>query len=128
MSEMITTLGVTPITCKANTAVSFTRGLRGVMIGNSNGSGVPTFDLAGLAEIGQVVADTPTPAAAGYFLGAALNESVAIPAVASENVNAGDVAYTAASGQTSKTATNATRIGIWRDTTLTGAVGSVIRP
>lgn len=126
MADPITTLGVTPITCKANTAVSFTRGLRGVQIGNNGG--VPTFDLAGLTETGQVVCDTQTDAAAGYFLGASMQESVAIPAMASENVNAGDVAYTAASGQVSKTSTNATRLGIWRTTTLTNGVGSIIRP
>lgn len=126
MADPITTLGVTPITCKANTAVSFTRGLRGVQIGNNGGA--PTFDLAGLAEIGQIAADTPTDAAAGYFLGASLQESVAIPAMASENANAGDIAYTAASGKVSVTATNATRLGIWRTTTLTNGVGSIIRP
>jgi hypothetical protein len=123
---MVTTLGVTPVTCKANTAVSFTRGLRGLMIGNNGG--VPTFDLAGITDTGQITADTPTSAAAGYFLGASIQESVAIPAVASENVNAGDVAYTAANGQTSKTSTNATRLGIWRDTTVNGNVGTVMRP
>lgn len=122
MANPITTLGVTPITAKANTAVSFTRGLRGVI--NSAGS----FDLAGISEVGQIVADTPTDAAAGYFLAASMQESVAIPFVASENVNAGDVVYTAANGQVSKTSTNATRLGIARTTTTNGTVGSFIRP
>lgn len=126
MATPITTLGVTPITCKANTAVSFTRGLRGVQIGNADG--VPTFALAGIDEVGQIVADTPTSAAAGYFLGASMQEAVAIPYVASENITAGDPVYTAASGTTSKTSTNATRLGISRTTTLSGAVGSFIRP
>ena len=126
MANPITTLGVTPISCKANTNVSFTRGLRGVLIGNNGGA--PTFDLAGIGDIGSVVADTPTPAAAGYFVGASIQESAVIPAVASENVTAGDIAYTAASGQTSKTSTNALRVGIWRETTASGAVGSIIRP
>ena len=126
MAYPVTTLGVTPITCKASAAVSFTRGLRGTLVGVADG--VPTYDLAGLAEIGQVACDTPTEAAAGYFLGAAMNESTNIPAVASENVTAGAIAYTAASGLTSVTSTNAVRVGIWRTTTASAAVGIVQRP
>lgn len=126
MAYPVSTLGVTPITCKASAAVSFTRGLRGVQVGVADG--VPTFDLAGLAEIGQVFCDTQTDAAAGYFLGASTQESVSIPAVASEDVTAGAIAYSAASGKCSVTSTNAVRIGIWRTTTSANLVGIIIRP
>jgi hypothetical protein len=126
MAYPVTTLGVTPITCKANTNVSFTRGLRGVLVGTADGAA--TYDLAGLAEIGQVVCDTQTDAAAGYFLGASVQESTNIPASASENVTAGAVAYTAAAGQYSVTSTNATRAGVWRTTTAANAVGIIQRP
>lgn len=126
MSYPVTTLGVTPITCKANTAVSFTRGLRGLLIGTDGAQA--TYDLAGLADIGQVVCDTQTDAAAGYFLGASIQESVNIPAATSEAVTAGLVAYTAANGLSGVTSTNATRIGIWRTTTASAAVGIIQRP
>lgn len=126
MAYPVTTLGVTPITCKANTNVSFTRGLRGTLVGTADGA--PIYDLSAIGEIGQVVCDTQTDAAAGYFLGAALNESVNIAASASENVTAGAVAYTAAAGQFSVTSTNAVRAGIWRTTTAANAVGIIQRP
>lgn len=126
MSNPITTLGVTPISCKATTNVSFTRGLRGVQIVNNGG--VPTFDLAGIDQIGNVVCDTQTDVAAGYFQGASTQEVVAMPASASENVTSGDIAYTAAAGQCSKTSTNAIRVGVWRETTAANAVGTIIRP
>jgi len=125
MAYPVTTLGVTPITCKANTNVSFTRGLRGVLVA---GDGPMTFDLAGIGEVGQVACDTQTDAAAGYFLGVSIQEVTAFPAVASEAVDDGDVAYTAASGKCSKTSTNATRVGIWRSTTAQDGVGTIVRP
>lgn len=121
MAELNTTLNVVPVTAKASAGVSFTRGLRGVL--ESTG----TYALAGISEQGQLVADTPTDAAAGYFLGANINGSAAIPAVASEAVVVGDVAYTAASGKTSKTSTNATRIGIWSQAaSADGVIGTII--
>ncbi len=126
MSYPVTTLGVTPITCKASASVSFTRGLRGVNVGVADG--VPTYDLAGIDQIGGVFCDTQTDAAAGYFLGASAQESTNVPAVASEAVTAGQIAYTAASGLCSVTSTNAVRVGIWRTTTASAAVGIIQRP
>lgn len=126
MAYPVTTLGVTPITCKASTGVSFTRGIRAVQVGGDGTA--PTFDIAGLAEIGNAVCDTQTDASGGYFLGASMQESTSIPAVASEDVTSGAVAYTAALGKFSVTSTNAVRAGVWRTTTATNTVGVIIRP
>ncbi len=61
MAEIITTLNVVPVSCKATTAVSFTRGLRGVLLSTG------LYDLAGITERGQIFCDVPTAAAAGVL-------------------------------------------------------------
>jgi len=120
MAELITTINAVPVTAKAGAGVSFTRGLRGVL--DSSG----TYTLAGVGEHGQLVADTPTEAAAGYFLGCALAGGTTIPAVTSESVVIGEVAYTAASGKFSKTSTSAVRVGMWvQGATADGALGII---
>lgn len=120
MAELATSLHPVHITCKAKANVSFTRGLRGTIQSDN------TYDLSAATERGQVTCETPTESAGGYFLGNNINGSAAIPAVASEAVAPGDVAYSAASGKTSKTSTNAVRVGMWRTTTAQDALGEII--
>ncbi len=53
-------------------------------------------------------------AASSTGLAAPIQPGGSIPVVASETTAVGDLAYSAASGQTSKTSTNAVLIGVWK--------------
>lgn len=104
MAEMASYIGVEPRTIIANVAIA--RGLRTVL--NTAG----THDLAGIGVKGEFIAlhdieATKTGAAAS------MNGGGKVPAVASEAVAIGDPAYSAASGQSSKTAAGAQLLGKW---------------
>ncbi len=120
MAELITTQNAIPVTAKASSGVSFTRGLRGALASDG------TYALAGIGVSGTIFADTPTDSAGGYFLGAAINGSVTVPAVASEAVAVGDAAYSAASGKCSKTSTNAVLLGVWKQAASADGVVGII--
>jgi hypothetical protein len=56
---------------------------------------------------------------------ASMQSAGRVPALASEAVSAGDPAYSAASGQYSKTSASAVLVGKWYTTTASGAIGEV---
>jgi hypothetical protein len=105
MAEMASYIGIEPRIINA-AGVAIARGLRATL--NSSG----TYDLAGIGVKGDMIAladieaNKPGPAAS-------LNGGGKVPAVASEAVAVGDAAYSAASGQCSKTSAGAVALGKW---------------
>jgi len=104
MAEMATYIGIEQRTVTANAAIG--RGLRGTL--NSSG----TLDLSAIGVAGDYVAlhdiEANKPGAAASIAGGGK-----VPAVASEATLVGDIAYSAASGQFSKTAAGAVAVGKW---------------
>lgn len=116
MAEIATYIGIEPRTeiCSVDVA----RGLRATL--NASGQLV----LAGLAVRGDYMALVDGKATEPVAV-ASLSGGGKVPAVASEAVNQGDLAYSAASGQTSKTVTSAVLMGRWTTTTAIGTLGEV---
>lgn len=116
MAELATYVGIEPRSqvCGADIA----RGLR-VVLNASN-----QVVLAGLAVRGDFMSmiDGFNGQPSTF---ASLSGGGKVPAVASEAVNAGDPAYSAANGQTSKTVTSAVLMGRWTTTTAIGTLGEV---
>ncbi len=116
MAEIATYVGVEPRTeiC----GVDIARGLRVVL----NASGVVV--LAGLSVRGDYMSliDGKNTEPSTFV---SLSGGGKVPAVASEAVNQGDLAYSAASGQTSKTVTSAVLMGRWTTTTAIGTLGEI---
>lgn len=116
MAELATYVGVEPRTeiCGVDVA----RGLRVTL----NASGVVV--LAGLAVRGDYIAliDGKNTEPSTFV---SLSGGGKVPAQASEAVNTGDLAYSAAAGQTSKTVTSAVLMGRWTTTTASGTLGEV---
>ena len=116
MAELATYVGIEPRT--AVCSVDIARGLRATM--NSSGQLV----LAGLAARGDYMALVDGKATETIAV-ASLSGGGKVPAVASEAVNQGDLAYSVAGGQTSKTVTSAVLLGRWTTTTASGTLGEV---
>jgi hypothetical protein len=116
MAELATYVGVEPRTeiCGAD----INRGLRVVL----NASGVVV--LAGLAVRGDYIAliDGKNTEPSTFV---SLSGGGKVPAVASEQTAVGDLAYSAANGQTSKTVTSAVLMGRWTTATAIGTLGEV---
>jgi hypothetical protein len=118
MAEMATYIGIEPRTINAAGA-ALARGLRVAL--NSSG----TYDLAGIGVSGEFVTlhdiEANKPGAA-----ASVGGGGKVPAVSSEACAVGDIAYSAASGQFSKTASGAVVMGKWTlATTGAGVLGEV---
>ena len=123
MADLVTTLFAKEISCNASSSVSFTRGLRGTL--QSDG----TYALSSIGDIGQIVANTPTPAAGGAFVGVALNASYKVPAVVAAGITAsvGDSAWSAASGTFSNVQnTSGVLMGVWSQIAAAGGVGEIV--
>ena len=116
MAELATYVGVEPRTeiCGVDVA----RGLRVTL----NASGVVV--LAGLAVRGDYIAliDGKNTEPSTFV---SLSGGGKVPAVASEQTAVGDLAYSAANGQTSKTVTSAVLMGRWTTATAIGTLGEV---
>ena len=121
-SDLITTLNAVHITCIVTSGSTISgRGYRCAV--QSDGS----YNVASISEPGQVVSDQPSDSGNGQFLGCRIGQSGSIPAISIEPTSPGNVAYTAATGQFSQTATSATRIGIWvQGVSASGGLGIVL--
>ncbi|SRR6266478_9437633 len=116
MSELATYVGIEHRTeiC----SVDIARGLRCVL--NSSGQ----LALAGLAARGDYM--TLTDGKSGEPVAvASMSGGGKVPAVASETVAIGDLAYSVANGQTSKTVTSAVLVGRWTQPSTVGVLGEV---
>lgn len=105
MAELATYTGVTPISKKL-TAVAAARGVRLVL--DSSG----TVSVAGSTVRGDYVS-MQDGAASEVIIVTPLGTPAKVPALASEATVVGDIAYSAASGKFSKTATSAVAVGKW---------------
>lgn len=94
------------------------RGVRAVL--NTSG----TYDLAGIGVRGDVITGQFIPSGT-VGIAASINEGGSIGVVASETVAVDDTAYSAANGQTSKTATNAVIMGKWKQVSSSGKLGII---
>lgn len=105
MADQSTYIGVdSPRTIKTTTALG--RGLR--VTRGANGE----CTLAGILTRGDYVLLQDSEA--GKLAAAAsMSAAAKVPAVASEAVAVGDIAYSAANGKTSKTAAGAVQVGKW---------------
>jgi hypothetical protein len=107
MAEMATYIGIEPRTIVADPAnADIGRGLRVFLQANGY---VALQDNTALGDYMTITAITHGLAGEG----ASLFGGGKVPAVASEAVNAGDQAYTAANGQCGKTSTSNVAIGKW---------------
>lgn len=110
-------IGVEPRTIKAG-GVALVRGVR------------VTLDASGLATVtaigtrGDYITAQDIPAGE-YGMAFSLSGGGKVPAVASETTVAGDPAYSAASGQTSKTSAGAVVMGRWVTGATVGVLGEV---
>ena len=100
------------------TAVAIARGAR--LLLNTNG----LVSVAGLGICGDYVA-LQDIAASGTGLAAPIGSGGSVPVLASENCTVGAAAYSAASGKTSKTSTNAVLIGKWLQAPSADTLGVV---
>ena len=100
------------------TAVAIVRGAR--LLLNTNG----LVSVAGLTICGDYVA-LQDIAASGTGLAAPIGGGGSVPMLASENCTVGAAAYSAASGKTSKTSTNAVLVGKWLQAPSTDTLGVV---
>ncbi|TMP91678.1 MAG: hypothetical protein E6L08_10525 [Verrucomicrobia bacterium] len=98
-------------------SVDIGRGLRCVL--NSSGQ----LALAGLTVRGDYM--TLTDGKAGEPVAVASMDSGKVSAVPSETVAVGDLAYSVAGGQTSKTATSAVLVGRWTQPSTVGVLSEV---
>lgn len=119
MAELATYIGIEPRTVQNASGSTIGRGLRVVL-----GSG-GTVTLAGLAARGDYITlqDIPTGEAG---LAASLSGGGKVGAQSSEAANAGDLAYSVANGQVSKTATSAVLVGRWTQPALGGGALSEV--
>jgi hypothetical protein len=100
------------------TAVAISRGAR--LLLNTNG----LVSVAGITIVGDYVA-LQDIAASGVGLAAPIGAGGSVPMLASENCTVGAAAYSAASGKTSKTSTNAVILGKWLQAPSTDTLGVV---
>lgn len=100
------------------TAVAIVRGSR--LLLNTNG----LVSVAGLTIAGDYIA-LQDIAASGTGLAAPIGSGGSVPVLASENCTVGAAAYSAASGKTSKTSTNAVLIGKWLQAPSADTLGVV---
>ena len=105
MALQATYIGIEPRTITA-TNVAQARGVR--VTRDSSG----TTAVTAATTRGDYVTLQAIPAS-GVGIAVSLSGGGKVPAVASEAVSVGDLAYAAASGQFSKTSTNAALVGRW---------------
>ncbi len=117
MADMATYRAIAPVTILANAALA--RGVRVTL--NSAGS----CDVQDATAAGTYVTLASVEAA---LTGPAVNIAGggSVPALASEACAIGDAAYAAASGKFSKTSTNATLLGVWRQAASADGVLGVV--
>lgn len=105
MADLATYNSVSPVTIKVG-AAAVARGVR-VLLGSDG-----TVSAASAAARGQYV--TLREGAIGEAIpGVAAGTPAKVPALASEAVDVGDPAYSAANGKFSQTATDAVYMGVW---------------
>lgn len=105
MAELASYIGIEPLTIKA-TAVAQARGIR-VTLNSDNETAKSAIGVRGdYITLGAI-------AASEYGVAAATGCGGKVPALASEAVAVGDLAYSAADGKFSKTSTNAVLMGRW---------------
>ena len=114
MALQATYIGATPRTITA-TNVAQARGVRVAL--DSSG----TTAIADATVRGDFVTLQAIPAS-GSGVAASMSDGAKVPALASEAVTVGDLAYSAADGKFSKTSTNAVLVGRWSLATSGNAV------
>lgn len=116
MANASTAIVATQVTVTAS-SVAISRGTR-LTLGSDGTCAVSAIGVRGdyvaLIDIAANGVGVAAPASSG-----------SVPVVASENCTRGDIAYSAASGQVSKTSTNAIVMGRWKDTTVSGTLGRI---
>lgn len=118
MAEIATYINATPRTILL-TAAAVARGLR--VIRSSTGA----CAVADATARGDYMTLDDIPASS-YGRGQSMSGPAEVPAVASEAVVVGDLAYAAAAGKTSKTSTNAALVGRWTQAaSADGVLGTV---
>lgn len=100
------------------TAVAISRGARLTL--QTNG----LVSVSAIGVRGEYIA-LQDIAASGSGVAAVTAAGGSVPVLASENVTLGQAAYSAASGATSATSTNAVLMGKWKQATTNGTLGVV---
>jgi hypothetical protein len=118
MAELATNIGIVPMTVKA-TNVAITRGKRVTL----DSSGTVAVSAIGVRGDYVTVNDI---AASDYGNASPMQAGQKVSAYASEAVAVGDAAYSAASGQFSKTSTNAVLVGKWAQAAAANTLGVVL--
>lgn len=119
MADMTSDLAIQPITIKA-TSVAQARGVR-VTLASTNDTAVADATTRGDFVTLQAIA------ASDYGAAASASGGGKVPALASEAVAIGDLAYAAAAGKFSKTSTNAAYLGRWTQAASgDGVLGQVL--
>jgi hypothetical protein len=118
MAELATDIGLVPMTV-LTTNVAVTRGKR-VTIDSSGNASVSAIGVRGDYVTSNDIA------ASDYGNATPMQAGAKVSAYASETVAVGDAAYSAASGQFSKTSTNAVLVGKWVQAAAVNTLGVVL--